>query len=527
MFEKMGMAYAIMLENLLGHFDSSVTMMAVQEYVSGKIESNDVVFYLGSVYDHPLPENFLIDVTKTKRTVVWFKYNLWQLTRNQVRSFSDRYGFSFQSIRGMNTKASVTEPNPGFFNRIRYKGMEMEKYYRFDAKANTFTGDPDAGMLSIVNQAKAKIRATMINQKSGEQIPYVVEADNFWYFADIPLSFIGPRDRYLVLADLLHDIVKIAHPERHLAMVRLEDIGATFSAAGMEAMTGYLQRTGVPFSVAAIPHYKDPFGIHSGGMPVDIPLASAPRLQAALHQAVERGGDIVMHGYTHQYDGGRNPHSGVSGEDYEFWDSRKNAPLAEDSLPWALARMKAGLAEFKQAGLNPVAWGTPHYQDSPNSIQAAKQVFRSFYQRSFYYTSATPNLASVPGRDVAVDQFFPFEINSDHYGRYIIPENLGNVRYGIGQDGVYNMHGEARYTWKDLLINARYATLVRDGFASFFFHPYLADPTSGVPGMDDFEALVTGINALGYHWTKPTLMQRSHAKIKLAAHPTQRSHHAH
>ena len=41
LYEKMGLAYAIMLENLLGHFNSSIKILPVTDYVSGKIEQND------------------------------------------------------------------------------------------------------------------------------------------------------------------------------------------------------------------------------------------------------------------------------------------------------------------------------------------------------------------------------------------------------------------------------------------------------------------------------------------------------
>ena len=36
------------------------------------------------------------------------------------------------------------------------------------------------------------------NPKTGETAPYVMRSGNFWYVADLPFSFIGPRDRYLV-----------------------------------------------------------------------------------------------------------------------------------------------------------------------------------------------------------------------------------------------------------------------------------------------------------------------------------------
>lgn len=60
------------------------------------------------------------------------------------------------------------------------------------------------------------------NPKTNEAAPYVMRSGNFWYFADTPFSCIGPRDRYLVVADMLHDILGSKAVESHRAMVRLE-----------------------------------------------------------------------------------------------------------------------------------------------------------------------------------------------------------------------------------------------------------------------------------------------------------------
>jgi uncharacterized protein YdaL len=54
------------------------------------------------------------------------------------------------------------------------------------------------------------------------------------------------------------------------------------------------------------------------------------------------------------------------------------------------------------------------------------------------------------------------------------------------------------------LTNAQYALTVRDGYASFFFHPFWLEPDVGTPGLADFKKLITGITALGYTWTVPS-----------------------
>ena len=45
---------------------------------------------------------------------------------------------------------------------------------------------------------------------------------------------------------------------------------------------------------------------------------------------------------------------------------------------------------------------------------------------------------------------------------------------------------------------------VRDGFASFFFHPYWLEPDLGLPAYQDFQSMITGITNLGYTWVDGT-----------------------
>lgn len=505
-FGKLGQAYAIMLANLLGHFDSIVTQRPVHLYDAGEVDKHDVTFYLGASYGTPLPEAFLKDAYFAKKTVVWFRHNFWQLTRHTSYDFQDRFGFTFQAIRGLNAAPSNMLPNPGFFSRVIYKGRMLDKFYEFDPKSQKYNGDPDIGMVRITDSNKARMLVPIKNVQTEETIPYIVRSKNFWYVADIPLSFIGPRDRYLVLADILHDMVGVDHAPQHKAMIRLEDINMTSPGWSFDRVTGLLQQRNIPFSVAAIPHYMSPLGERTADRPHDVPLAQASRLQSMLKMAVERGGDIVAHGLTHQYANVENPHSATSGDDYEFWDVRTQTPVAEDSVSWATQRMEAALLQFRNAGFKPVGWGTPHYQGSPSALRASAKVFGTVYERAFYYTSDKPNLKPGLGRDFAVDQFFPYGIKRDYYGRRVIPENLGNIRYASKGGGGMNAHNESEYSWRDLLANARYALVVRDGVASFFYHPFLVEPVSGVPGEADLIRLLDGIEKLGFTWTSPRFM---------------------
>ena len=43
-----------------------------------------------------------------------------------------------------------------------------------------------------------------------------------------------------------------------------------------------------------------------------------------------QGVNFVWHGVTHQYNKQPNPASGITGEDFEFWDAVQETPIRED-----------------------------------------------------------------------------------------------------------------------------------------------------------------------------------------------------
>lgn len=511
-YDKIGLSYAIMLKNLLGHFDGQVDLMRIQDYTAGKLDSYSTTFYLGASYDNSeVPAAFLSDVmananATAPKTVAWFKYNLWKIAWDANSNFAAVFGFSFTDIKGLNAVPSTQNPAPGFFDRVTYKSMTMAKYYVYDSASDTVSADPDIGATQIVNTALAQTIVPITNSANGQQLPYALragKAQHFWYFADLPFSYIGPRDRYLVLTDLLHDIVGINHAVSRQAMVRLEDVSAIVSGKAMKTLTDYLSSKRISFAIATIPYYRDPLGIYNGGVAQEIPLSQAGTLKSALDYALRRGGEIVMHGYTHQYTNVLNRYTAVSGDDYEFWNIVQNTPVAEDSQAWASGRLQSGLQQLKDNGYTAVAWEAPHYQSSPNSIKAVPPLFSTTYQRIVYYTADMPNLSAQTDRDYAVGQFYPYVIKRDYYGQRVLPENLGNIEYIIEGDPASTFN----YTAQDLLTNAQYALTVRDGVASFFFHPFWLEPDVNKPGYADFQTVVNGITSLGFTWVKPSLVK--------------------
>ena len=508
-YTNLGKSYAIMLYNLLAHFNTTITLLPVQNYTAGMTEQYTAIFYMGSYYNNPIPAAFLSDVSTTQKTVVWFKYNLWELAWNTAYPFTSRYGITFSALAGMNAAPSASAPNPGFYDTITYKGQTMTKYYAFNATTGAIAADPDIGVTAVADATKATTLLTISNSASPTTkppVPYVIRSGNFWYFADMPFSYIGPRDRYLVMCDMLHDILGTNAPTLHRALVRLEDVNATTTVASMQQLTDYLYGLKIPFSIATIPVYTDPNGVYNGGVAQTIHMVNATGLKQALNYAKVRGGHILMHGYTHQYSNIPNLINAVSANDYEFWLATQNRPVNEDSTQWAAGRLSAGLLELQLNGYFPFAWEAPHYQSSPLAIKAVPKYFKNTYQRVVYYTSDNPQTlnATTPGHDFSVGQFFPYIIQKDYYNQRVIPENLGNVEYNICS---IDPSSCLTYNVSDILTNANYALVVRDGFASFFFHPFWLEPGLVATGFPDFQQIITGITSLGFTWADASTAQ--------------------
>jgi uncharacterized protein YdaL len=503
-WDKMGFGYAIMLRNLLGHFHASVDMVPVHQYTAGAVNTYDATFYLGASYDNPLPAHFLSDAATTTRTMVWFKYNFWKLAWDPAYNFTATKGIELLGLQGLNAQPSSTNPQPGFYDTVRYKGLSFVKHYQYDAGRNVVNADPDIGWVRIADATKAQSVVTVQNPKINRSAPYISRSGNFWYVADIPFSFIGPRDRYLVFSDLLHDMLGVNHAFYHKAMVRLEDVGAMVSVQAMKTLSDYMASKTIPFSVAVIPRYVDALGAYNNGTPQEVNLSQATGLRNALNYARSKGAEMVMHGFTHQYGKMRNPHTGVSGDDFEFWDIVDNKPVPEDSTAWVRGRLSEGLADMRAWGFNPVAWEAPHYHTSATAARTAPQLFPKTYQRVVYFTADKPDFFATTGKDFAMGQFFPYQIYQDYYGQRVLPENLGNIEYDIRTIDPTSFYN---YTPEDIILNAKYAKTIRDGVASFFFHPFWLEPEVGTPGFEDFKKTLEGISALGFTWVAPSKLR--------------------
>ncbi len=461
----LGELYAVATVNLASHFGVTAHK-PVALYTTGDLAKYKAVVYIGSTYDQKLPVAFLDDVLATTVPVIWMYDNIWQLA-NRSPNFYTRFGF-----------------NPWIF--------DTSSITKVTYKQRTLSRDALNGggimQFSPFNPAKAVTLASA-TRANGTTLPWAVRSGNLTYLGEIPFAYIGSDDRYLVFCDLLFDALAPTTPVRHRALVRIEDVSPTEDPAELRALVDLLYRNAVPFSVAVIPLYVDPKGVYNGGVAQKIALHDRPQMVSALKYAVSRGGTLIMHGYSHQFGNVNNPYSGVSADDFEFFSAHVDAkdqviydgPVPGDSATYALSRIAAGIKEMQTSGFPvPTVFEYPHYAGSPTDSRAIRTRFASAYHRGLYFGGS---LGRTP-EDLkhSIGQFFPYTV-TDVYGFKMKPENLGNF-----EPVAYNNHPPRLPA--DLIRTAQNNLVIRDGVASFFFHPYY--------DLAELAKIVAGIKAAGY-----------------------------
>ena len=475
-----GRLHAIMLENLLGHFrEAAAVLTPVGEYHSGELDACDRAAYIGSGLPDSIPGEFLSDVAADPRPFLWINGNIGQLQSAMgPDSFAKKSGFVYRRIQGF---GAVTGEDgvPGFYRYVDYKGARFKKLAFVRKHDRVVVAAPE---MAIVSTVSARVLATAVHSTDGEETPYATEHNGFFYVADNPFVYIHEQDRYLVLADLLFDFLNLPpRSARRYAVLRLEDVHPNYDLRLLYRAVDLLKKRQVPFAISLIPEFVAAGAPESTG----IPMTAAPDFLRALRYAVRNGGEILLHGYTHNAAELPDCPSLASGADYEFWNRCSQSALPGDSEDFARDRVAKAAALAAAAGFSPVGWVTPHYIASPDDLRVFGRTFDRTIQRVRYAFAG----AEAPESGAFVTQFFPYTIYKDHYGQFVWPENLGYVPMPENEPGdlpPLDITAEADLSWT-----------VRDGWASFFWHPQLIDR----PGESErLEGIVDAIRARGYQF---------------------------
>jgi uncharacterized protein YdaL len=464
----LGELYAVQLVNLVSHF-GTWRAKPVAEYGAGDARGCGAVIYVGSSYGEPLPRAFLDDALVEERPILWLDENIWQLMERYA-FFTERYGW----VRGKRDRAPVAA--------VRYKDTELPRHP---------AAQPEGlGTFRFIDEGRVTVLAEALRD-DGTTLPWAVRSSNLVYVAENPLSYATEADRELMLADLLFDLLAPEAPARHRALVRLEDVSPVSDPDTLRALGTELARRKVPFSVAVYPVHREPGA-------EEIALRDRPAVVAAIRALLRLGGTIVGHGFTHQYGTTPNPYDGRSGSDYEFFrvdldeegQPRLLGPVPGDSRVWASGRIAAAAGEFAVAGLpRPLIFEVPHYAASAEDYLAFASRFQARYDRGLYFSGTLAGGAIDHRRFVS--QAFPYVVR-DVYGSAVIPENLGHHDTrppGTAVDG--DVAG--------IVAGARRARVVRDGLASFFYHPYL--------GVGPLRDIIDGIQEAGYDFVDVSALE--------------------
>jgi uncharacterized protein YdaL len=414
--------------DMLGHFGLKGKLIPLEHYKAGDIKRHRFVFILGVDEREPSYPSPLLSDIRTASVPVFW------ISRNlhQLLAFPE-----VQQKLGFNLSSRVRLTG---FKSVLYKNKSLPK------------ADPTLWGIDILDPSKVQVLATALNV-SKQAKPYILRSGSFWYCADSPFSYTDEGDRSLAFYDLLHEFFGMPHEDERKALIRLEDISVDDEIEDLRSIADYLYERHIRFQIALIPIFRDPEDNS------EIYLSDRPAFVRTIKYMVSKGGMVVLHGVYHQY-------RGRSGDDYEFWDEQGQKPIQGDSPQLVDQRIRLGLEECFKNGIYPVTWETPHYGASEQDYATIARYFSSSYEAVL----STNNAES--------GHYFPFT-SVDRFGRFIIPENLGYIsKDAPDPDGLV---GEA-----DRLL------VVRDGIASFFFHPWM--------DRKYLAKVLDGIESLGYRF---------------------------
>lgn len=394
-------------QNLLSHFVlTKIDILHLSRYKPGLSTRYPYLMVLSDEGSSQFTPDLLKDLAAREQPIVWLNMNLEKLLEMEGKDYG-----------------------------IEYVDMVKRENWKIDFKGHSFPKeDPWINVIQINAPAQVRVHA-YATEKSGTRYPYFVQSGNLWYVADSPYSYAAEGGRFLILAELLHNILHQDHPRLHRALVRIEDVNALSKPEEIIGIADLLYKEKVPFQISVVPIYRSP------DTRSDIYLSDVQPMVKALQYAVSRGASIIMHGVTHQ-------HRGSSTDDFEFWDSISGKPLKNFSEQWVRRKLRTGIGELLKCQLLPLAWETPHYTASKKHYRVFSGYFDTFYERMM--------VEDFPGSQ----QIIPYIIKSRDFPITLIPENLGYLPYTNPDTNT-------------IIKQARRLQVVRDGIASFYFHPFV------------------------------------------------------
>ncbi|MCU0242515.1 MAG: DUF2334 domain-containing protein, partial [Vicinamibacteria bacterium] len=222
------------LRQLMGHFRVEPTLLAADVVKPGQLAGYDVTFWLGFSRTPRVPQALIDHLSAADRRVVLIGTGLEGLARHI--DLPARFGFEFLRF----------EPRSPFDT--------------VESGGNRFTkSEPNMQIVKVKDPARCALVATAsASSRRGLTTPYILRSGALWVVADSPFSYATESDRYLLFADLLHDILDQDHPRSHSALIRIEDTNPFSNPKQLRAIADLLSARKVPFLVGVTPFYVNP-----------------------------------------------------------------------------------------------------------------------------------------------------------------------------------------------------------------------------------------------------------------------------
>ncbi len=394
------------MRTLLGRFSSDIELLKLSNY-DGEINKNyySHIFILGinenSYNNDKNTKNLISSLNSYKGTICWLGYGIENLLEHK------KYNLDY--VGKTNNIVSVN---------YRGKSYNLDEHYVFNIVESKDTS----------NKVIGSINDTL------NKYPYIINDKNLFYVSKLDLDGV----LFYIFCDSLNDIFNIKTFDKGRIFVRIEDVHAFREPKNLVEIADYLSSKNIPFTIALIPAYVNPKN-HKV-----ITLSENPEIVKAIKYMQDKGGTVILHGYTHQY-----KKEEVSGEGYEFWDGKKDEPLKENMKIFVKDRVLNGLRVCIENGIYPLAFEAPHYAMESEGYKELKKYFSTYMgQHQNNDKKFSTNT-------------YPYIIRDTEEFNIFIPENLGYI------------DPEDKFTFQNIKENLDKLSIVRGFSGGFFFHSYL------------------------------------------------------
>ncbi|MCW0666253.1 polysaccharide deacetylase family protein [Clostridioides difficile] len=395
------------MRTLLGRFSSDIELLKLSNY-DGEINKNyySHIFILGinenSYNNDKNTKNLISSLNSYKGTICWLGYGIENLLEHK------KYNLDY--VGKTNNIVSVN---------YRGKSYNLDEHYVFNIVESKDTS----------NKVIGSINDTL------NKYPYIINDKNLFYVSKLDLDGV----LFYIFCDSLNNIFNIKTFDKGRIFVRIEDVHAFREPKNLVEIADYLSSKNIPFTIALIPAYVNPKN-HKV-----ITLSESPEIVKAIKYMQDKGGTVILHGYTHQY-----KKEEVSGEGYEFWDGKKDEPLKENMKIFVKDRVLNGLRVCIENGIYPLAFEAPHYAMESEGYKELKKYFSTYMgQHQNNDKKFSTNT-------------YPYIIRDTEEFNIFIPENLGYI------------DPEDKFTFQNIKENLDKLSIVRGFSGGFFFHSYLS-----------------------------------------------------